>query len=176
MRVAYADPPYPGCAGIYRKHPDYAGEVDHRELIERLEREFPDGWALSTSAAALPFVLALCPEVQQASELRICAWARLPIPRPPARAMWSWEPLIVRTPHWRQRHKGDFVSDTLTFASQPSGYFGGTITGQKSAGFAYWMFALLGLGANDELVDLYPGSGAITKAWEAWRAQTRLAV
>ena len=29
MRIAYADPPYPGCAHLYRGHPDYAGEVDH---------------------------------------------------------------------------------------------------------------------------------------------------
>jgi len=26
MKVAYADPPYPGCAHLYRDHPDYAGE------------------------------------------------------------------------------------------------------------------------------------------------------
>lgn len=171
MRIAYADPPYPGSAYLYKDHPDYAGEVDHAELIERLVRDFPDGWALSTSAAALRDVLALCPRPERASELRICAWVRLPIPRPPARAMWSWEPLIVHTPHWRQSHKGDFVSDTLTFASQPTGFYGGTITGQKSVGFCHWMFRLLGLGPDDELVDLYPGSGAVTHAWERWRNQ-----
>lgn len=33
MRVAYADPPYPGqAARHYADHPDYAGEVDHQEL------------------------------------------------------------------------------------------------------------------------------------------------
>ena len=42
-----------------RGHPDYAGEVDHGALIPRLADY--DGWALSTSAAALPAVLALCP-------------------------------------------------------------------------------------------------------------------
>jgi len=34
--LAYADPPYPGKAGYYRNHPDYAGEVDHVELLSRL--------------------------------------------------------------------------------------------------------------------------------------------
>ena len=29
LRLAYADPPYPGKAWLYRGHPDYAGEVDH---------------------------------------------------------------------------------------------------------------------------------------------------
>ena len=61
LRLAYADPPYPGMsARYYRDHPDYAGEVDHEALIDQLVEEFPDGWALSTSAASLPAVLALC--------------------------------------------------------------------------------------------------------------------
>lgn len=37
MRIAYADPPYPGCAHLYKDHPDYGGEVDHVELLQRLE-------------------------------------------------------------------------------------------------------------------------------------------
>jgi hypothetical protein len=68
-RFAYADPPYPGKAGYYRGHHDYAGEVDHAELLRRLSTY--DGWALSTSAAALPAVLALCPP-----EVRVAAWHR----------------------------------------------------------------------------------------------------
>jgi hypothetical protein len=55
MRFAYADPPYPGQAWrVYGRHEDYAGEVDHAELIARLERDYPDGWALSTPAASSP--------------------------------------------------------------------------------------------------------------------------
>lgn len=50
LRLAYADPPYPGNARLYRDHPDYGGEVDHAALIERLSAY--DGWALSTSAEA----------------------------------------------------------------------------------------------------------------------------
>jgi len=171
VRVAYADPPYPGCAHLYKDHPDYAGEVDHAELIDRMEREFPDGWALSTSAAALPLVLGLCPKVQTASELRVCAWVRSVVPRPPARIMWSWEPLIVRTTNWRQRREGDFVRDVLTGAGQPSGFLGGKITGQKPPGFCHWMFHLLGLSPDDDFVDLFPGSGAVGQEWNAWRNQ-----
>jgi hypothetical protein len=59
LRLAYADPPYPGKAWLYRDHPDYSGEVDHVKLIGRLAAY--DGWALSTSVEALPAVLALCP-------------------------------------------------------------------------------------------------------------------
>lgn len=51
MRIGYADPPYIGCAHLYRDHPDYAGEVDHAQLIARLEAEF-DGWVLHAAATA----------------------------------------------------------------------------------------------------------------------------
>lgn len=37
MRIAYADPPYPGQSKLYRNHPDYAGEVDHAALQWRRE-------------------------------------------------------------------------------------------------------------------------------------------
>jgi hypothetical protein len=59
LRLAYADPPYPGKALLYWDHPDYGGEVDHTELIARLAAH--DSWALPTSAEALPVVLAFCP-------------------------------------------------------------------------------------------------------------------
>ncbi len=55
LRLAYADPPHPGKARLYRDHPDYGGEVNHAELIDRLAAY--DGWALSASAEALPAVL-----------------------------------------------------------------------------------------------------------------------
>jgi hypothetical protein len=51
MKIAYADPPYIGCAHLYRDHPDYAGEVDHVHLIERLERDY-DGWILHAARDA----------------------------------------------------------------------------------------------------------------------------
>ena len=35
MRLAYADPPYPGCAFMYKGHADFAGEVDHAELAQK---------------------------------------------------------------------------------------------------------------------------------------------
>jgi len=87
LRLAYADPPYPGKAWLYRDHPDYAGEVDHAALIERLAGY--DGWALSTSPGALPAVLALCPP-----EVRVAAWHR---GERATRSRWplhAWEPVV----------------------------------------------------------------------------------
>jgi hypothetical protein len=40
---------YPGRAHHYPERT----EVDHQALVERLVADFPDGWALSTSAEAL---------------------------------------------------------------------------------------------------------------------------
>src|SRR5690348_8177964 len=60
LRIAYADPPYPGCAHLYKDHPDYNGEVDHEALITELVGY--DGWALSTSSQALQQILFFCPE------------------------------------------------------------------------------------------------------------------
>src|SRR4051812_3342154 len=38
MRILYADPPYVGQSKRhYGDHPDYAGEVDHRELLAQLD-------------------------------------------------------------------------------------------------------------------------------------------
>jgi hypothetical protein len=87
--------------------------------------------------------------------------------------MWAWEPLIVRTPHWRQRHRSDFVPDAI-YATQPRGFLGNDITGQKPLAFCYWVFNLLGARQGDELVDLFPGSGAVGHAWLAWSAQSSL--
>lgn len=47
MKFAYADPPYPNQAHRYKDHKDFAGEVDHAELVARLERDY-DGWLLHT--------------------------------------------------------------------------------------------------------------------------------
>lgn len=73
MKLGYADPPYPGCADLYRDHPDYAGEVDHVALVERLEREF-DGWVLHTSAT--PNAIALLAPLVRDTGARWCSWVK----------------------------------------------------------------------------------------------------
>lgn len=88
MRLAYADPPYPGKSRrYYGDHPDYAGEVDHAKLVEQLS-EF-DGWALSTSASALQEILALCPP-----GARVAVWNRGERPTRSAGPLNAWEPVI----------------------------------------------------------------------------------
>lgn len=95
LSLAYADPPYPGKAYLYRGHPDYAGEVDHRKLLVD-----PAG-----------------------------------------------------------------VSDALEYVARPRLSDPDRVIGAKPAAFCYWLFRLLGARRGDELHDLFPGSGGVSRAW-----------
>jgi hypothetical protein len=163
MRLAYADPPYPGNAALYVGHPDYAGEVDHRELVAELVRF--DGWALSTSSRSLRSVLALVPP-----ETRVLIWANYSIGR-------SWEPVLVSParPIPATGAPRDWLRvdvEAFQWRPRPDGY----VIGRKPREFCIWLFRWLGAiaGGDDELVDLFPGSGAVGDAWEAWNRQPSL--
>ena len=167
LRLAYADPPYPGKAHLYRGHPDYGGEVDHAELIRRLSTY--DGWALSTSAAALPAVLALCPPA-----VRVAAWHRGERPNPAARWPQSaWEPVIyhggrpLEASRLERRLQARRV-DSLVHGIAPMTTLPGRVIGAKPAAFCRWIFDLLGALPGDTLDDLFPGSGAVTRAWHTY--------
>jgi hypothetical protein len=161
MRFCYADPPYPGKARLYRRERSYGGEVDHAALIERLEGEAFDGWALSTSEAALRDVLPLCPR-----GARVGVWCK-PLP-PDVRTRGIhrlWEAVIVVG--GRQRPPG--VSSWL-LAKPARG--GGTLIGRKPVAFCAWLFDLLGMQAGDSLEDWFPGTGIVSRAWADLSART----
>jgi hypothetical protein len=40
--------------------------------------------------------------------------------------------------------------------------------GAKPDAFCYWIFEGLNLLPTDDFVDLFPGSGAVTEAWQRW--------
>ena len=161
LRLAYADPPYPGKAWLYRGHPDYAGEVDHAALIRRLAGY--DGWALSTSAEALPGVLALCPP-----GVRVAAWHRGERPTASRWPLHAWEPVIyaggrqIIRDRLQPRRADSIVCGVAAVTTLP-----GRVIGAKPAAVCRWIFDLLGAGPGDTLDDLFPGSGAVTRAWAA---------
>ena len=134
MRFAYADPPYPGKAHYYPERED----VDHQALVERLVGEFGDGWALSTSAAGLQDVLALCPP-----GVRVCSWHRAVRPTRSRRAISAWEPLIVCGGRELPTDRPQTVRDALAYGGRYR-TFPGAMTGMKPPQFAVWMFAQLG--------------------------------
>jgi hypothetical protein len=164
LKFAYADPPYPGQAHKYKDHPDYAGEVDHAELINRLCRDYPDGWALSTNARSVQYILGLCP-----LDVRMAVWNVTSQP-PPGGApgwWWCWEPVIVRGGRLRP------VSSVLTCSVDGSNH---RFVGAKPAVFTRWMLELIGAEPEDTIDDLFPGSGAVARTIESWRRQPVLPV
>lgn len=151
--MAYADPPFPGKAYLYKNEPEYEGEVDHVELIARLRTY--DGWALSTSSKALRDVLPLCPD-----EARVCSWGKPIGVHPKTRGLHSrWEALIVVEGRKLQPGVPDWLS------AQPARY-GGNLIGRKPIAFVTWMFRCLGLCHGDTLIDFYPGTGIVSAAWD----------
>lgn len=161
MKFAYADPPYPGCAHLYRDHADYDGEVNHAALLNRLVDEYPDGWALSSSRSALWQILPLCP-----SDVRVMAWVKPFCSfKPGVNPAYAWEPLIVRRGRKRTREQKTVRDWTATNITLKKG-----LTGAKPYEFCSWLFEVLGMSPEDDLVDLFPGTGAVTAALETWRA------
>lgn len=162
MRLAYADPPYPGKAHLYPENE----EVDHVELIERL-REY-DGWALSTMTTSLAHCLAIAPEA------RIAAWVRTNAPPfNPSRyelgPVRSWEPVL-----YVPCRPAPAVRDTL-LAEAPTGFRAQAgLTGTKPRPFCEWLFRILGAEPDDTLADFFPGSGAVGAAWAQFAAQLSL--
>lgn len=163
IRIAYADPPYEGVAHRYPEK----REVDHTELIATLCRDYPDGWALSAKSNSLRRLLQLCPE-----DVRVGAWVkRYAAALANVRPVYAWEPVLFRG--------GRRIRENLTLdwhlADPSQGRFKpGYVLGQKPDPFCYWLFRLLGMQAGDEFVDIFPGSGAVTRAWEAFQSQLQL--
>ena len=166
MRLAYADPPYVGQSRKhYAGHEDYAGEVDHRALLERLAGEY-DGWALSCSSSSLQQLLPLAPE-----GVRVLAWCKpFAVYKRGVGLAYAWEPVLL----WpaRRRDGPEVVGGTPVvqdWLSCPITMRRGLV-GVKPAAVLHWLFECLGAERSDTLDDLYPGSGAAGRAWERWCA------
>ena len=163
VRLALADPPYPGCAELYRDHPDYAGEVDHQCLLRRLHRYF-DGWALHTNVPGLRLMerSGWLPD-----DVRICAWVKpFAAFKKNVSVAYAWEPVIIkaaRKPIVTGREvMRDYIAEPITMKRG--------LTGAKPERVCHWVFELLGAQVDDELHDLFPGTGAVTQAWETWKS------
>jgi hypothetical protein len=163
-RLAYADPPYPGKAHLYRDQASYAGEVDHAELLRTLATY--DGWALHTSARALPMVLNLAAAEGQAP--RVAAWLRGARPHARARVVSAWEPVLYVPARTVVSGSARPIPDALAAASRRRPTLPGAVIGMKPPAVAAWVFQLLGAEPGDSLDDLYPGSGIVTRTWQLY--------
>jgi len=164
MKIGYADPPYVGCADLYKYHPDYGGEVDMAELITRLERDF-DGWVLHASATPASMAV-LAPLVKQIPGARWMSWVKgFAAFKRNVSVAYAWEPVIVkpaRKPVVSKRLvMRDWIQESITLKRG--------LTGAKPEKVCHWAFEMVGARPEDELVDLFPGTGAVMRAWKTWR-------
>lgn len=152
LRFCFGDPPYLGLANRYYRKELICAEVDHALLIAKMAGY--DGWALSCSEASLLQVLKLCPP-----GVHVGPWVK-PIGVPPATfgRHTAWEPVIF----YGGRAARPGVRDWLQ--AQPARKWG-TLPGRKPLAFAAWVFDMLGMIPGDELIDMFPGTGGISRAW-----------
>lgn len=165
-RIGYLDPPYIGqSAKRYKDHPDYAGEVDHLELLKSTLQY--DGWVLHASSPSLPLLLSWAEDLGIGG-YRIMAWVKtFAAFKKNVPVAYAWEPVLVypvRKPTVSGRVKPlrDWLAEPITLKKG--------LTGVKPQKVCRWLFEAVGAEPTDELVDVYPGSGAVTRAWEKWKA------
>ena len=167
LTFAYADPPYPGqSAKHYADHPDYAGEVNHAALVDDL-LDYA-GWALSTHVAGLFLVQRiLCDRgLEVSKDYRVMVWVKpFAAFKRNVKVAYTWEPVFVRSVRTPEPGMGmevlrDHVAEPIARGSG--------VVGAKPERFCRWLFEVAGLDRSDTFVDLFPGSGAVTRAHERW--------
>lgn len=161
MKFAYADPPYIGQA----KRHYQSDEVDHADLIVKLVRLFPDGWALSLSSPTLKQVLPLCPD-----DVRIGAWCKsFGAFKRGVRPAYMWEPIIFwrgrnppMVPHPPPERNGqqttpkDFIVEPITLKKG--------LVGAKPHKVCLWILDFLNAKEGDVIVDVFPGTRSMERA------------
>lgn len=153
LRLAYADPPYLGCAKLYPEHPEAArwdDPLEHRTLMLGLNRDY-DGWAMSASAPSLKELLPVLPE-----GARVAVWVKpFAAFKRNVRIAYAWEPVLFRpgrdSSTLGARVGRDFLSEPITIRRG--------LVGAKPPRFCRWILDLLGFVDGDELIDLFPGTG-----------------
>lgn len=167
MMIAYADPPYIGqSARHYSDHPDFDGEVDHAQLARTLAEY--DGFVLHLSAPTLYQVETYLKDAG-VEDYRVMQWVKsFAAFKRNVSVAYAYEPVIVRAARKPVVRKGldivyrDWIKEPITLKKG--------LTGVKPEKVCRWAFAMVGAEPGDELFDLYPGTGAVTRAWEGFRA------
>ena len=167
-KLGYADPPYIGCAHLYKDQPDYTGEVDHARLIQHLEASF-DGWVLH--AAATPKSIAVLAPLVEVTGARWMTWVKgFAAFKRNVSVAYAWEPVIVKAARKPVVSKRivmrDWIECSITLRKG--------LTGAKPEAVCHWAFEMVGARPEDSMVDLYPGTGAVSAAWRTWQMKFAL--
>ncbi len=89
--------------------------------------------------------------------------------KPGVGVAYAWEPVVFYGGRKRSRERQtvrDWFAEGITLKRG--------FTGAKPARVIHWILEMLGAEQDDEVFDLFPGSGAVTEALEMWRRQPRL--
>jgi len=175
MKLVYADPPYIGQAKRhYSNDPSgiKAEEVDHRVLIRQLKEA--DGWALSASTPSIFQIVPMLNEVFPVGTVRVGAWVK-PFAswKPTHRVQYTWEPIFFIPARDKGSKSTPSIRDyIITDREEIEDVVKANITmrkgthGTKPDAFCDWVLEILGYQDGDEVVDMFPGSGAFTRAIE----------
>jgi hypothetical protein len=83
---------------------------------------------------------------------------------------WAWEPVIVKAARKPVVSKRlvmrDWIMASITLKRG--------LTGAKPEDVCHWAFEMVGAHPDDELHDMFPGTGAVTRAWDTWRKKFTL--
>jgi hypothetical protein len=166
--IGYADPPYIGQAKKhYSEHPDYAGEVDHRELLIALQSF--EGWVLHCSSTSLPQILRMAEE-EEIGGYRIMPWVKpFCAFKRNVSVAYAWEPVLVKPVRKPEVHHRVVMRDWFSHSMMMKK----GLTGAKPPAVCRWLFEMVGAYPDDELVDLFPGTGIVKATWDEWREEVR---
>jgi hypothetical protein len=169
MKLAYADPPYPGQAQHhYKNDPSgiVAEEVDHRELLIKLRDNY-DGWALSTSSPAAIFIVGpLINELFPPFSVRKAPWCKSFCSwKPTQRAQYTHEEVFFVPTRPKGSKDVPSVRDYLVCRMT----MGKGTHGAKPPEFNNWVLNLMGYQPGDSVDDLYPGPGGMGEAVKNWK-------
>lgn len=163
MKFAIADPPYFGLAAKFygHLHPEaavYDTLEAHAALIKRLELEY-DGWAMCLHAPSLKDILPLCPR-----DARVLSWVKPFCSfKPGVGVAYAWEPIILGGGRKRSREQETVRDWAAVNITLKKGF-----SGAKPRDLVWWLLEVLNAQPGDTVEDLFPGSGAVTRAIEDW--------
>lgn len=167
FKVGFADPPYVDCCELYNHFHGGDGRCwNDLEttllLIDRLNREY-DSWALCCKGD-LPTITEL--GKRAGPDARLSPWVK-PFHsfKPNVNPSHGWEGVIWKASRKRGRYEPtvrDFYIGNITLKKG--------LTGAKPPGFNLWVLSLLGFRAEDQLDDLFPGTGSMGRAVAMVRA------
>jgi hypothetical protein len=170
MKVAYADPPYVKCCALYGHfHGDDGRCWDDLEttllLLDRLNRDYPDGWAMSCKGNLQELVVL---GARAGPTARLSPWLK-PFHsfKPNVNPSHGWEGVIWKATRKRDRYEPtvkDFYVGNITLKKG--------LTGAKPYDFNRWILELLGCRPTDQVDDLFPGTGGMGVAIRNLQAQS----